>query len=351
MTRALHYPSIEFQDTEALKRSLLVWDGIHRIVPTGYAPQDDAEVREAVQAGAVVDLTLEPIEKHRAAHRFLDFYHLRARTTSPLVWPAGCSSESFTRINPDKIEAKLLPLFESLTQRLSADGFLEVPDDLAGGYMFYLATSVAERRSLQLTTDSSDCWAVGTYFANEGCFTEAVYDDDAKAYLANMAINDLLPRSLAHVNIDKLLRFREEHVEVRAQFQNELKLLKAEISTCNSKSHAQYIVGDFVKRFERAKADYRDSIGFFRTDDICSIFSVGIPVAATMIALPTFGSGDPYEPWRICTGMLIGAVSALAARELGRKPKTIASYLVGSERISKYPGHTLHRKFEEFIND
>ncbi|XVN19786.1 hypothetical protein QZH46_06820 [Pseudomonas corrugata] len=351
MTRALHYPSIEFQDTDALKRSLLVWDGIHRIVPAEYAPQDDAEVREAVQAGAVVDLTLEPIEKHNAATRFLDFYNLRTRTASPLVWPAGCSSESFTRINPDKIEAKLLPLFEGLAQRLNADGFLEVPEDLAGGYMFYLATSVAERRSLQLTTDSSDCWAVGTYFANEGCFTEAVYDDDANSYLANMAINDLLPHNLEHVKIDKLLRFREEHTEVRTLFQNELKLLKAEISTCNNKGHAQYIVGDFVKRFERAKADYRDSIKFFRTNDICSIFSVGIPVAATMIALPTFGSGDPYEPWRICTGMLIGAVSALAARELGRKPKSIASYLVGSEHISRYPGHTLHRKFEEFIND
>ncbi|WP_095119036.1 hypothetical protein [Pseudomonas sp. Irchel s3f10] len=351
MTRALHYPSIEFQDTEALKRSLLVWDGIHRIVPTGYAPYDDVEVCEAVQAGVVVDLAVTPMEKHRAAHRFLDFYNLRIRSTSPFVWPAGCSSESFTRINPEKIEAKLLPLFEGLAQRMNSDGFLEVPAELAGSYMFYLATSVAEQRSLQLTTDSSDCWAVGTYFANEGCFTEAVYDDDANAYLANMAINDLLPCSMAHVKIDALLRFREEHTEVRAQFQKELKLLKAEISACNNKGHAQYIVGDFVKRFERAKSDYRDSIRFFRTDDVCSVFSVGIPVAATMIAMPTFASGDPYEPWRVCAGLLIGAVSALASRELERKPKSIASYLVGSERISKYPGHTLHRKFEEFIND
>jgi hypothetical protein len=351
MTRALHYPSIEFQDTEALKRSLLVWDGIHRIVPSGYTPQDDAEVREAVQAGAVVNLALDSEEKHKAAHRFLDFYYLRNSPTTQLVWPAGCSSQSFTRINPDKIEAKLLPLFESLTQRVTADGFLEVPDDLAGGYMFYLATSVAEQRSLQLTTDSSDCWAVGTYFANEGCFNEAVYDEDADAYLANMAINDLLPHDLSHVKIDDLLRFREEHTEVRAQFQTELNRLKAEISTCNNKGHAQYIVGDFVKRFERAKADYRDTLGFFRKEDVCSIFSVGIPVAATMIALPTFSSGDPYEPWRVCTGLLIGAVSSLASRDMGRKPKTIASYLVGSEKISRYPGHTLHRKFKEFIND
>jgi hypothetical protein len=351
MTRALHYPSIEFQDTEALKRSLLVWDGIHRIVPGGYTPYDDAEVREAVQAGAVVDLTLDPMEKHHAAHRFLDFYHLRNRPTTQLVWPAGCSSQSFTRINPDKIEAKLLPLFEALSQRVSADGFLEVPEDLAGGYMFYLATSVAEQRSLQLTTDSSDTWAVGTYFANEGCFTEAVYDDNANAYLANMAINDLLPSNLGHVKIDQLLKFRDEYAEVRAQFQNELNLLKTEISACNNKGHAQFIVGDFVKRFERAKSDYRDTLGFFRRDGLFSTFSVGIPVTATMIAMPTFGAGDPYEPWRICTGMLIGAVSALASRELGRKPKSIASYLVGSERISKYPGHTLHRKFHEFIND
>lgn len=56
MARALHYPSIEFQDIDALKRSLLIWDGIHRIVPAGYAPQDDAEVRGAVQAGAIVNL-------------------------------------------------------------------------------------------------------------------------------------------------------------------------------------------------------------------------------------------------------------------------------------------------------
>lgn len=221
MTRALHYPTIEFQDIDALKRSLLIWDGIHRIVPEGYAPEDDPEVREAVQAGAIVDLTLNAMEKHKAAHRFLDYYILRNRPDFPLVWPAGCSSESFTRINPDKIDAKLLPLFESLKRRVTSDGFLEVPEDLAGGYMFYLATSVAERRSLQLITDSSDCWAVGTYFANEGCFTEAVYDDNADAYLANMAIDDLLPSDLTHVHIDALLRFREDHAEVRAQFQND----------------------------------------------------------------------------------------------------------------------------------
>lgn len=351
MSHALHYPTIEFNDLDALKRSLLVWDRIHRIVPNGYIPEDQAEVVTAVSAGAVQNLTIDDAEKSKAAHRFLDFYALRESTDTRLVWPAGFSTETFTRINPDKIDAKLLPLFEQLARRLSADGFLEVPHEHAGGYMFYLATAVAQHRALELTTDSSDYWAVGTYFANEGCFTEHLYDEHADAYLANLAIDDLLPNDLASVHIDSILRFREDTVELRNAFQRELKLLQEEISRCNNKKHARYIVEDFIKRFQRAKAEYRASLSFFRKSDVCSIFSVGLPVAASIIALPTFAGGDPYTPVRLGVGALIGAVSALATREMGHKHKSVGSFLVDAERLTRTPNWLLHRKFEEFIND
>ena len=49
--------------------------------------------------------------------------------------------------------------------------------------------------------------------------------------------------------------------------------------------------------------------------------------------------------------MLLGAVSALATREMGRKPKSIGSFLVDAERLTRTPSVLLHRKFEEFIND
>ncbi|WP_049750210.1 hypothetical protein [Thiobacillus denitrificans] len=350
MSHALHYPTIEFSDLDAFKRSLLIWDRIHRIVPSGYVPEDHAEIVTAVGAGVVQNLTVDDTEKSRAANRFLDFYALRESPNTRLVWPAGFSSETFTRINPDKIDAKLLPLFEQLARRLTADGFLEVPHEHAGGYMFYLAAAVAQQRALELTTDSSDYWAVGTYFANEGGFTEYVYDEQADAYLANLAIDDLLPNDLASVDIDVLLRFREDTVELRNAFQRELKLLQNEISRCNNKEHARYIVEDFIKRFERAKAEYRASLGFFRKADVYSIFSVGLPVAASIIALPIAG-GDPYTPVRLGVGALIGAVSALATREMGYKPKSVGSYLVDAERLTRTPNWLLHRKFEEFIND
>lgn len=351
MAHALHYPTIEFNDVDALKRSLLVWDRIHRIVPNGYDPEDQPEVVTAVADGAVLNLTLDDAEKSRAAHNFLDFYSLRESSKTRLVWPAGLSTETFTRINPDKIDAKLLPLFEQLARRLTADGFLEVPHEHAGGYMFYLATAVAQQRTLDLTTDSFDYWAVGTFFANEGSFTEQVYDEHANTYLANLAIDDLLPHDLTSVQIDDILRFREDTTDLRRAFQVELKSLREEVARCNNKEHARYIVEDFVKRFERAKAEYRASMGFFRNADVCSILSVGLPVAASIIALPTIAGADPYTPVRLALGTFIGAVSALATREMGRKPKSLASYLVDAENLRRTPNWLLHRKFEEFIND
>lgn len=351
MSHALHYPTIEFQDLDALKRSLLVWDRVFRIVPSNYHPEDSPEVSTAVSAGVVVNISVDEQEKSKAAHGFLDFYDKRNDYRNKLTWPAGFSTETFTRINPDKIDAKLLPLFEQLSRRMSVDGFLEVPHEHAGGYMFYLANSVAKARSMDLITDSSDYWAVGTFFAQNGNFGENVYDEGSNAYLANLAIDDLLPSDLSNVAIDVVLRFSEDTIEQRNNFQKELVSLREEISRCNNKQHARYIVGDFIKRFERAKSDYRESLSFFRKSDLCSIFSVGLPVTAAILALPLAAGADPYTPLRLGVGALIGAVSSLATRELTKKEKTVASYLVDSERLTKTPSWLLHRKFEEFIND
>ena len=351
MTQALHYPTIEFNDIEALKRALLVWDRIYRIVPQGYSPQDTSEVREAASTGALQDLSVDEQEKSQAAHSFLDFYAKRNDPNNRLVWPAGFSTETFTRINPDKIDAKLVPLFEQLAHRLTADGFLEVPHELAGGYMFYLATSVANRRGLDMTTESSDYWAVGSYFAASGNFTEQVYAEQADAYLANLAIDDLLPESLELVPIDTVLRFREDTAELRHAFQVELQELKDVLGRCNNKTHARDIVAYFSNRFERAKNEYRNSLGFFRKTDMCSLISVGLPVAASIVELPVGAGMDPYTPLRLGVGMLLGAVSALGAREMIDKKRTVASYLVDAERLTSTPNFLLHRKFEEFIND
>lgn len=351
MSQSLYYPSIEFRDPDFIKRSLLVWDRIFRIVPTGYIPADEQSIKTAVAEKAVIDLHIEDIEKSKAAEGFLDFYWTRRKSATRLTWPAGLDSETFVRINPEKIEARLLPIFEQLTTKWTNDGFMQVPPDLAGGYMFYLAKEVAQNRNLHLLSDSPDTWAVGSFFAHAGNFDEQVYKEGADAFLCNMAITDLLPDQMAHLTMDEILRFVEDHREEKAAFLRELEKLRLEISKCNNKEHARYIVSDFITAFQHAKEDYRKAIGPFSKREMCSILSGGLSATLGMLSLPTVGGGDPYEPVRICTGLLFGAVSALATREMIPLDKGLPSYLVSVDKLSATPNVHLHRVFEEFIND
>lgn len=350
MRYGLYYPSIEFRDTDFVKRSLLVWDRLFRIVPSNYKPIDDPAVQIAAAEGAIVNLLVDVDEKTKAAEGFLDFYR-RRQQTHKLTWPAGLDSETFVRIDPEKIEARLVPLFEELSHRLGQDGFMEIPADLAGGYMFYLAESVAKQRDLQMITDSPDSWVVGSYFAHAGNFTDRVYDPDANSFLCNLAISDLLPDQLHDVSMDEVLRFVETHRDERALFQEELERLRLEISRCNNKEHARYIVNDCVARFDNAKRVYRNVIAPFSKRELCSIFSGGLSATLGVLSLPVVTGGDPYDPVRIGAGLLIGAVSALATRALIPVDKGRASYLISLDKLSNTPSWQLHRTFEEFVND
>lgn len=350
MRYGLYYPSIEFRDVDFLKKSLLVWDRVFRIVPPSYKPNDDSAISEAVAEGLVVDLNVDDYEKSKAAHGFLDFYHVR-KSSGNLTWPAGLDSPTFVRIDPEKIEARLLPLFEQLAKQVTGDRFLQVPPDLAGGYMFYLANSVAKQRDLQLITDSPDTWVVGSYFAHAGNFSEQVYQKNGDAFLCNLAITDLLPDGLHEVSMDDILRFVEKHRDERAAFQDELERFRMELSRCNNKQHAHYIVSDFVHRLKRAKEDYRKAIGPFSKRELCSIFSGGLSATLSVLSLPTIGGGGPYDPVRLCSGVLFGGVSALATRSMIPVDKGGASYLISLDRLSPKPSRQLHRTFEEFIND
>ena len=44
----LYFPSIEFNDENWVKASLLLWDRIYRITPNNYIPNDNETILEAV---------------------------------------------------------------------------------------------------------------------------------------------------------------------------------------------------------------------------------------------------------------------------------------------------------------
>ena len=116
---------------------------------------------------------------------------------------------------------------------------------------------------MDLITDSSDYWAVGTFFAQNGNLGDNVYDERSNAFLANLAIDDLLPNDLSNVSIDVVLRFSEDTIEQRIKFQKELVSFREKILRCNNKQHARYIVGDFIKRLIGPSATTETLFPFF----------------------------------------------------------------------------------------
>ncbi|MHB1698370.1 MAG: hypothetical protein ACYCSQ_09750 [bacterium] len=347
MAYALYYPTIEFQNMDFFKKSLLIWDKIFRIVPAGYEPYNNRAVQDAISAEAVVDLYLDDKEKEAAGNEFMIFYEQRKSLRNGLTFPSRFSSHDFISLHPEKTDAKLQAIFQKISSKLDNDGFMRVPKNLGDIYMFYLAKIVAQKRNLNILTDSADSWTAGTYFAEEGNFNKEVYNRGAEAYLCNLAINGLLPDKLSDIPMKKILKFVNSYRDERSNFQNELEKLKEKISKYENKEHAIYDVKDFIKNFEKAKTDYRKSMGFFNKRDTFSLLSTGVTVFRELL----LSSSDIYNhPLKIGVDLLLWGVSAYAVRELIGKDKGVASYLVSVEKLNA-SHKPLHTRFNELIND
>jgi len=347
MSHALYYPTIEFQDEDVIKRSLLVWDGVFRIVPEGYAPSDSEEIREAEASGALHRIQISQREKADAADGFLTMYEEWRSPNNVRSWPAGLDSSTFTRLNFEKIDAKLQPLFEQLATAVDADGFYQIPEELAGGYMFFLANAIARTRNLELLTDSADQWVVGTYFHQDGDIPDNLYDEEAARQLCSLTVADLLPDSLQDVPFEKVLRYVEQHHGERTELRKALAGLQQQLVQCNSREHWEFLRTEFVKDMERAMRDYRKSMAFFGKRSLTAVLCAGVPATLGAAAIP---GADLFSPMTISASLGIGALAALASRAPLSPKAALGSYLI--EAPTSHVSHDrLHRKFKEFIDD
>ncbi len=172
----LYYPTIEFLDEAWLKSTLCIWDCVYRIVPDGYSPNDSDGVKEAIDAGAVRNIRLSAEDLRDTANSFTTFCDELA------FLPAGLeeSDNVEVRLHPEKVEARLISLMESLSRTVDGHGWLHLPAGIATGYMLFLAETVARRRALPKMTDNADVFAIMPFFTTNGGVGELVYDRDAE---------------------------------------------------------------------------------------------------------------------------------------------------------------------------
>ncbi len=344
----LYYPSIEFHSDKWVKSSLLLWDHVYRIVPKDYSPNDPDSIKELSDSGLVRNIHLDATDIKETGDEFMDLY-----ASLPFI-PAGLESGDDDRIHPEKIDKRLYPSLENIAGNFLHDGWLRLPQELARGYMFYLAKTVARRRNFVRGTDDSDSWSIAPYFTEEANFDDYVCNNEAEGFYCSLFLEDLIPRNIGDVSVTDIIKFVKDRKDLKDQLRIKLDFLSQKLSTIENLEQAKIEVSDFLNQVEHDKKELRKSMDFWGSNVASSLFAVGVPT--TLTALGALGlSGDPFHAHKIASSMLIGAVASYTDYKKtvkGDRDTSYASYLIQIDKmVNPRSPYNYMRNLDEFIND
>ena len=351
----LYYPTIEFFDETWLKASLCIWDKIYRIVPPSYNPKDSGEVKIAVDNGLVEDIRLNKSDLAQTAELF-ELY----LDDAPIVPAAVEGWENINvRLHHEKVDARILPILESMAKKFDPDGFLSISKEVANIYMLFLADVVSKRRCINKLTDDGDMFAIMHYFANDANFDELIYNEEAKETTSSLVIASLLPKDLQYMNINEVIKFREKTDESRIAFRQSIDELVSELCRIEDADFVKERITEFQKNIEKNNKAIIKQAGKGLKDFAYSLLSIGLPTSMSALTLLSDGN-NVYDLTQIGNACFIGVVSALAnATQTKRQnwKNTDSFYyhqldkVFGSKKGLRFTIPSFHRIYEEFIND
>lgn len=344
----LYYPSIEFHSTDWVKSSLLLWDNVYRIVPRDYRPFDNDTIKEFFDSDLIRNIHLDSLDVQQTGDEFIELCD-----SLPFV-PAGLEPGDEDRIHPEKIDSRLYPSLDRIADHFLHDGWLRLSKELARGYMFYLAKTVAKRRNLVRGTNDSDSWSIAPYFTEGANFDEFVMNQEAEGFYCSLFLEDLIPQNIREVSASEIIQFVDKRRELKEQLRIKLDSLCQKLTLLESKDQAFVEVNDFIKQVEKDKTELRNSMDFWKSGIRSSVFAVGVPTSLT--AFGAFGiDSDPFKASKIAGSILIGAIASyMNFKDTKRidRDSSYASYLIQVDRLVRPDmPYRMMRNLEEFIND
>ena len=349
----LYYPSIEFQSTEWVKSSLLLWDKIYRIVPEGYEPIDNDEIRAFVDAGLIRNIVPTDDEKKSIEKKFK---RTCKQLESPQYRPAGLQSSDYDLIHVDKIDKRLYPYLDEITKNIDFSGneWVRMSKPLARAYMFILSKAMAEFRNMNQGTDNPDVWSVGQYFSNKGNFGDYVRNPNAKSYLCSLVLDDIIPQDIEQVSAYDIISFSTNRQPERELLRSRIDGLMDELTNVRTQEHAYDIVNDFVINVENEKESLKRSMSFRRSTEYGKAIMTGINLSfGAMTALSW--TGTPFSIQHLSAAVLFGAVGAYLNHRKVKQTTTSSdvSMLVGIDSLRRTLPINLEcmNSLDEFVND
>jgi hypothetical protein len=301
----LYYPTIEFQNRSWFKSSLTIWDKLYRIVPNGYYPKDSDEIKEAIDHGLIENIILQPEDLKEASDGFFSFLE------SLEFNPSGFSAEEYeSRLHNDKLDYRMREFFKTRTKGYDNEGFYRLPSEVANGYMFFLAQSIAERRNIPKLTDNPDMFTAMSYFDAKGNFDELISATEGNEAYTTMTIETMIPADIPYLSITKIIEWNKHLTNMKRELRQELEKFMDEIKVIEDKKFALERVKEFKSTLMGKSATWTETLLKITDNIIPACIVSGFPAAiSASIAMST--SNDPVTIGGVATAVYFSTMGIM----------------------------------------
>jgi hypothetical protein len=321
---SLYYPYMHILNESWLKRSLLYWDQLRRIVPDGVRLDHYEDCYWAREEGLLVATSPTPYLP-KAAQRFRAkipalVEEVRHRGESFGVDdPESATQDPDRRIHLEKIEPALRRfLVDQQIAQLEGDWMVSHPD-VADWYMTCLATVMSEQIGSPVVTDLQKNNAIGEYLTHANpASAETSSDRDTEMlrfripsieeYLthANPASAETssdrgtamlrlrIPfpdaEAVARVPLREILEFREKYADERRNLRSIIEDLMKDVHTISDKNELSDHLNDKQSTLDKAIKEHRRAADRFYVKTLPTVLQISAPAGpmalATLLGAP-----------------------------------------------------------------
>jgi len=330
----LYYPLIHFKDDAWIKLTALYWDKMGRIVPRGYRPSDSDTVKQLDDDGFVenvyagfnsYELKLDSafialLQKHEDALRA--YYgvdqrnawpdDLQVRAEAPPGTDGKLAYVYIEKMSPDLIRAFVdtgLATVDEQGHGIEV-GRVGMHPKLRSVYMSALAEEMAATRGYYPVTDETV-----DHLAVIGCTLERLAqallgkisisgpsptEQEIEVNMATLALKSVIPQRIASVPTEKIIAFRKGHASERANFQELLQKITAEVGglqdiTDPAALRAQLEV-IHEKQLKPRLDEYRKRLNALGIDTVMGALSVRVALPTLLTSAGALAGVAPINP-------------------------------------------------------
>ena len=289
---ALYYPYIHFQDENWLKSAALYYDGLSRIVPERFNPNDSHVVKILNDEIGFIKNIPPGWAAAAIVHDFLDFAR-RELTDSQrrkrIIQRIGRTlpSNSGFIVHVDKMAMALREELPKLglakflgRQDIRNGGWYEFEPVTGALYMTYLANNIAESRGLPIVTDSP----IYQPFIRVAQSDNSQRRIDAGHALASIVIKTAVPQQIEDISIKKVIQFRNKHNDERHQFYEGIRNLVKDFPRIDDSNSLQDCLNHHQKSIDNALKNLKLSFKSVGISCTTGLLGLSIPSWASKFA-------------------------------------------------------------------